>query len=83
MLIFWTLTVDCIDFQLFTMCTFTEVYRKVHSDSILSLVYGLTSEVAAVTIKSMGVTPPCTEVCSYTTISVVCITICMYSETSK
>ena len=32
------------------------------SDSTPSLVYGLTSMVAVVTIESMGVTPPCTLV---------------------
>ena len=38
------------------------------SDSTPSLVYGLTSAVAAVTIESMGVTPPCrgrVEGCSF------------------
>ena len=40
------------------MCTFTEVYGRMRSDSTPSLVYRLTSAVAAVTIESMGVTPP-------------------------
>jgi len=35
-----------------------EVYRRMHSDSTPSLVYGLTSTIAAVTIGSMGVHPP-------------------------
>ena len=37
-----------------------EVYGRMCSDSTPSLVYGLTSMVAAVTIESMGETPPCT-----------------------
>jgi len=36
------------------MRTFTEVYGRMHSDSIPSLVYGLTSAVAAVTMESMA-----------------------------
>jgi len=40
------------------MFTFMEVYGRMHSDSTPSLVYGLTSMVAVVTIESMGVTPP-------------------------
>ena len=36
-----------------------EVYRRMHCDFTPSLVYGLASVVAAVTIESMGVTPPC------------------------
>ena len=35
-----------------------EVYGRMHNDSTPSLVYRLTSAVAAVTIGSMGVTPP-------------------------
>jgi len=58
MLIVKALTVDCVEFQPLTI-DYVHVYGRMHSDSTPSLVYGLTSIVAALTIESTGVTPPC------------------------
>jgi len=57
MLIFGALNFDCVEFQLFTV-DYAHIYGRMHSDSTPSLIYGLTSAVTAVTIESVGVTPP-------------------------
>jgi len=54
----WSLTALNFSHWPLTTLTFMEVYGRMRSDSTPSLVYGLTSAVAAVTIESMGVTPP-------------------------
>ena len=58
-LTFGALAVDCVEFQPLTV-GYVHIYGKMHSDSTPSLVhaYGLTSTVTAVTIESIGVTPP-------------------------
>jgi len=48
------LTVDCVEFQPLTVDYAHIVYRRMRSNSTPSLVYGLTSMVAAVTIKDVG-----------------------------
>ena len=44
---------------------FRAIYGRMRGDSPLSLVYRLTSAVAAVTIESMGETPPFVLCCAY------------------
>ena len=60
--VFGALTVDCIEFQPLT-AGHVHIYGKMRSDSPPSLVhvYSLTSMVTAVTIESIGVTPPMWE----------------------
>ena len=58
-LIFGALAVDCVEFQPLTI-SYVHICGKMRSDSPPSLIhaYRLTSTVTALTIESIGVTPP-------------------------